>query len=71
MYKDVLRSIAEVEMFPIVGIGIFMGFFLIISIYALRLSKSEVGELENLPFTIDSTELENSDLNQTINSDQL
>ncbi|MFT5916816.1 MAG: hypothetical protein ACJAWV_003603 [Flammeovirgaceae bacterium] len=50
MYKDVLRSIAEVEMFPIVGILIFMGFFLIISIYALRLSKAEVGELENLPF---------------------
>ena len=62
MYKDVLRSISEVEMFPIVGIGIFMGFFLIISIYALRLSKAEVGELENLPFQQEPKEEE---LNQS------
>jgi len=60
MYKDVLRSIASVELFPIVGILIFMGFFVIISIYALKMSKKEVSQLENIPF---------EDQIQTLNQD--
>lgn len=50
MYKDVLRSIANIEIFPIIGFLLFMGVFIMITIYAIRLSKKEVTELENLPF---------------------
>lgn len=57
MYKDVLRSIAEIELFPIIGIVLFMGFFLIISIYAIRMSKKEVEKLENIPFESEEEKL--------------
>lgn len=53
MYKDVLRTIADVELFPIIGITLFMGVFMLISIYAFKLSKSQVKELGELPFEED------------------
>lgn len=56
MYKDVLRSIVNIEVFPIIGFLLFMVVFVFISIHAFRLSKKEVDTLENLPFDLESGE---------------
>jgi len=56
MYKDVLRSIADIEIFPIIGFLIFMGVFVIITIHAFRMSRKEVSTLENLPFDLEAGE---------------
>lgn len=56
MYKDVLRSIADVELFPILGFLLFMGVFIIITIHAIKLTKQEVKTLESLPFDFSESE---------------
>ncbi len=49
MYKDVLRSMDDVSLFPVIAIAIFFFFFLIIAIRAIRLDKKHVNHLASLP----------------------
>lgn len=50
MYKDVLRSIDYIEVFPLIGLAIFMGFFLGWVFYVSFLKKETVRRFESLPF---------------------
>ncbi len=49
MYKEVLRSIAHIEIFPLVGLGIFMIFFMAWVMYVMLLKKDKVREYESIP----------------------
>lgn len=49
MYKEVLRHIAGIEIFPIISLIIFFSFFVITTIIWMKKSKKEIEELANIP----------------------
>ena len=49
MYKDVLRSIGNAEIFPVVAICVFIVFFIGLIIYVVKMDKGRVDELAALP----------------------
>lgn len=55
MYKEVLRSIENVEVFPVVSLVIFVLFFIGITIWTIRVPKEVIDHMRSLP--IDDNEL--------------
>ncbi len=53
MYKEVLRSIENVEIFPIISLIIFVLFFIGITIWAFRVPKDYIKHMESLPMSDD------------------
>jgi hypothetical protein len=49
MYKEVLRSIDNIAIFPIVSLIIFVLFFIGIAIWAMRVPKDYIKHMESLP----------------------
>ena len=49
MYKNVLRSMVDIEIFPVIGLAIFMGFFVMLLVFVFRLSKSYIKHMEEMP----------------------
>jgi hypothetical protein len=49
MYKDVLRSMEGVELFPVIAILIFIAFFIVLLVYVIRLDKREVRQMAAIP----------------------
>ncbi len=60
MYKDVLRSIENVEIFPIISLLIFILFFIGVFIWAMRVPGSYIDHMKSLP--MDNEERENHGL---------
>lgn len=54
MYKDVLRSIEGIELFPVIGIVIFFTFFMAWVIYVVKMKNSHIDELSAMPLEFDS-----------------
>lgn len=50
MHKEVLRSIIDIEIFPVIGLVIFMGFFFMLMIYVWRMSRPYIQHMEELPY---------------------
>lgn len=50
-FINYLESIAGVGVFPLVSLCIFFSFFVILSIWALKVSKEHLDEMKNIPFT--------------------
>lgn len=59
MYKDVLRSIDDVSLFPVIAILIFFVFFAILLVYVYRLDRQAVSSMASLPLS-DSDKSTNS-----------
>ncbi len=55
MYKDVLRSMEGVELFPSISLILFFGFFLFLIIYLMRTGKSHWKEAAHLPLESEET----------------
>lgn len=53
MYKELLRSITGVQVFPIVSLCLFVGVFLFVIVRAYRLDASRLSQLARLPFDDD------------------
>ncbi|MDW3652026.1 MAG: hypothetical protein R8P61_33440 [Bacteroidia bacterium] len=49
MYKETLRSIDGVSLFPVIAILIFVIFFLIVLFFVIRMDKKRVQEFSALP----------------------
>jgi len=49
MYKETLRSIDGVSLFPVIAILIFVIFFLIVLYFVIRMDKNKVQEFSALP----------------------
>lgn len=49
MYKETLRSIDGVSLFPVIAILIFVIFFLIVLYFVIRMDKNKVQEFSSLP----------------------
>jgi len=54
MYKDVLRSMDNVEIFPIISLVIFVLFFVGITIYAIKAPKDYIEHMSSLPMDDDN-----------------
>jgi cytochrome c oxidase cbb3-type subunit 4 len=55
MYKEILRSIGGIDVYPVVSLVIFVTFFTLVIARALRMDKRSVEQLATLP--LDETEV--------------
>ncbi|WP_268036630.1 cbb3-type cytochrome c oxidase subunit 3 [Algoriphagus sp. PAP.12] len=53
MYKDVLRSIENIDIYPVVSLLIFVLFFLGVAIWVIRMPKDFVDHMKSLPMEND------------------
>lgn len=49
MYKNVLRSIEDVSLWPVVSILIFFLFFVVLLFFVWRMDKQKIMRFSNLP----------------------
>ena len=49
MYKEILRSIGGIDVYPVVSLVIFVIFFAVVIAHALRMDGRRVGRLAALP----------------------
>ncbi len=49
MYKEILRSIENIEIYPILSLIIFMLFFVGVFIWVARTPKDHIKHMESLP----------------------
>lgn len=50
MYKDVLRSIQDIGLFPVISFVLFFLFFIIMILWVMMYKKDKIKKMENLPF---------------------
>lgn len=60
MYKDVLRSMEGIELFPSISLILFFVFFVLMIAYLVRTGKQPWEEAANLPFESDEIKNHNS-----------
>lgn len=53
MYKDVLRSIENIDIYPVLSLLIFILFFLGVAIWVIRMPKDLVDHMKSLPMEND------------------
>ncbi len=56
MKSQILSHIAEIELFPIIGLIIFFTFFVAVVIWAIRLDNGVVDHMKELPLEEDAPE---------------
>lgn len=49
--RNVLESVAGLEIFPIIGIIIFLGFFIGLIVYVVKMKKEDVEAFSQMPLT--------------------
>ena len=49
MYKEVLRSIVGIEVFPVLSLVIFLAVFLVMLVWVLRLDRARLAAYASLP----------------------
>ena len=59
MYKDVLRAIDNIEMFPVISLIIFVGFFAFVLYGTYKTSNARIAEMSNMPLDDNDSTLTN------------
>ncbi len=49
-FINYLKSIAGVEIFPMISLAIFFIFFIVLTVWALKANKQHIIEMKNIPF---------------------
>lgn len=49
MFKYYFEKVENVEIFPIISLGIFFIFFLVLLVWVFRADKSYIEEMKNMP----------------------
>jgi cytochrome c oxidase cbb3-type subunit IV len=49
MYKDILRGIAGIEVFPVISLIVFVAFFTAVLVWTARLDRHRLARLSSLP----------------------
>jgi len=57
MIKNYLQSIEGIEIYPLISLAVFVIFFIVIFIWMLRIDKSYIKEMEELPLEQDNRNL--------------
>lgn len=60
MYKEILQSIEGVEIYPIISLIVFVVFFIVVTIWLIRMDKNYINEMKQLPLTKDDNNKINS-----------
>lgn len=55
--KHHMETIAGIEIYPLISFIIFFVFFLLLTVYVIRISKGEIQEVSNLPLDQNTNEL--------------
>jgi cell division septal protein FtsQ len=63
MYKEILKNISGVEIYPEISLIIFFVFFLAIVGWSLTLSKKYISRMENIPLEEDNITREENNIN--------
>ncbi len=50
MYKEVLRTIAGIEVFPLLSLGVFLTVFVVMLVWVVRLDAGRLARYAHLPF---------------------
>lgn len=53
MYKEILRGIENVEIWPVISLIIFFAFFVGLLWWVFRTDKNYIGYMENIPLRAD------------------
>jgi cbb3-type cytochrome oxidase subunit 3 len=48
-FINYLKSIAGIEIYPMISLIIFLLFFIALTVYALKADKKHINELKNIP----------------------
>jgi len=65
MYKNVLQSIENIQVWPVISFVIFFVFFLCLLLWVFTADKKFIDKMKSLP--IEGSENENPPVNQTLN----
>lgn len=65
MYKNVLQSIDNIAIWPLISFGIFFIFFLLLLWWVFTVDKKFITKMENLPFSDSSTDEAKSSLSNS------
>lgn len=60
MYKEILQSIEGIEIYPIISLIVFVVFFIVVTIWLIRMDKNYINEMKQLPLTKDDNNKINS-----------
>lgn len=55
-FRNYLESIQGVDIYPLIGLLLSFGIFILIIIWVWKLDKSKVDSMKNIPFDIDNQE---------------
>jgi cytochrome c oxidase cbb3-type subunit 4 len=58
-----LEGIADIQIYPIIGLLIFFSFFVLLIIHVIRISSQEIEEYSNLPLDENDHQSESSEPN--------
>jgi amino acid permease len=53
MYKDVLKNIEGIEMYPLISLAIFFLFFVSLLLYIIKVDKKFVDSMKQMPLVSD------------------
>jgi cytochrome c oxidase cbb3-type subunit 4 len=62
MYKEILQSIENVQIWPIISFCIFFNFFLVLSWWAITADKKYIDDMRQMPLRDGDGETPNSNL---------
>lgn len=60
MYKDVLRSITGIEIWPVISLAIFFAFFIGLLLWVWLVDKKYIDEMSQLPMDNDQSSTPNT-----------
>lgn len=49
-FINYLEDISGVEVYPMISLGIFFIFFIVLTVWALTVSRKHIEEMKNIPF---------------------
>ena len=59
MIRNLLESIEGIDVYPVIGLIIFMIFFIILLVWIFRLDKKYISEMKDLPLDTDNKDFSN------------
>lgn len=67
MIKEILQSIEGIEIYPIISLLIFFLFFIGMGIWLLKMDKSQINKMKQLPLNNDNQNLISGEVNEKNN----